>query len=197
MTFADGWVCQSCWKSNRPKDTRCYRCKTERGADKAAVAAGRERRASEVARQARVPALVSGLPATVFSWYGRLILVSGVLFLLLTPLVTSHPDAPENTLLFWLGISLGTIAAGIAMRWASGAMRTANPWAFLIALVVSVGLVGGTLWAMSLLPPGMGNPVWMRYITITVFGLSGILALVGLLFSLTGDAAEGTSGDNA
>jgi hypothetical protein len=52
--------------------------------------------------------------------------------------------------------------------------------------VVSVSLVGGTLYAMSLLPPGMGNPSWTRYVTITLFGLAGILALVGLLFSLTG-----------
>ena len=194
MTFADGWVCQSCWKPNRARDARCYRCKTERGADKATIEA--RQRALEVdaardaARRERVPDVVTVLPAAVFAWYGRLVIVGGVLSLLLTPLVLGNPDLPENGLILWLGFVLGVLAAGVAMRWASGAMRTGNPWAFALALAVSVLLAAGTLYLMNELPSGVGNPTWMRYITLGVFGMSAILAMVGLLFSLTADRSD-------
>lgn len=194
MTFADGWVCQSCWKPNRARDARCYRCRTERGADKATIEA--RQRALEVdaardaARRERVPDVVTVLPAAVFAWYGRLVIVGGVLCLLLTPLVLGNPDLPENGLILWLGFALGVLAAGVAMRWASGAMRTGNPWAFALALAVSVVLAAGTLYLMNALPSGTGNPTWMRYITLGVFGMSAILAMVGLLFSLTADRSD-------
>lgn len=194
MTFADGWVCQSCWKPNRARDARCYRCRTERGADKATIEA--RQRALEVdaardaARRERVPDVVTVLPAAVFAWYGRLVIVGGVLCLLLTPLVLGNPDLPENGLILWLGFALGVLAAGVAMRWASGAMRTGNPWAFALALAVSVVLAAGTLYLMNALPSGTGNPTWMRYITLGVFGMSAILAMVGLLFSLAADRSD-------
>jgi hypothetical protein len=188
MTFADGWVCQSCWKSNRAKDTRCYRCKAERGADKAAIEANRAQREVVATRRDRVPDIVSTLPAFVFGWYGRIALVAGVLLFLLSLTVIGNPDAPANTLPISLGFALGVIAAGIAMRWASGAMRSSSPLAFAVALIASVAIMGVSVAAMSALPAGTGNPVWTRYITIAVFGLSAILALVGLLFSLTADS---------
>jgi apolipoprotein N-acyltransferase len=196
VTFADGWVCQSCWKPNRPQDTRCYRCKTERGADKATIEARQQERKQDVTRRERVPDIVTLLPATVFAWYGRLTLLSGVLLLLLTPLILGNPEAPDGILVIWLGFAFGILAAGIAMRWASGAMRSSNPWAFALALVASVALVAMTLYAMNALPQGVGNPTWMRYILVGAFGLSAILAMVGLLFSLTGDQPEGPV-DNA
>ena len=194
MTFADGWVCQSCWKPNRARDARCYRCKTERGADKATIEARHRslevHAARDAARRERVPDVVTVLPATVFAWYGRLVIVGGVLFLLLTPLILGNPDLPGSALILWLGFALGALVAGVAMRWASGAMRTGNPWAFALALAVSVLLAAGTLYLMNALPSGVGNPTWMRYITLGVFGMSAILAMVGLLFSLSGDRAE-------
>ena len=194
MTFAEGWVCRSCWKPNRAQDSRCYRCKTARDADDATVELQRRERVEKASREERVPAAVSALPATVFAWYGRLVILGGVLFLLLTPLVLGNPEAPENTLIIWLGLAVGTLLVGFAMRWASGAMRASNPWGFVVALVVSIGAIGGTLIALSSLQ-GLGNPNWMRYATIAVFGLSGISALVGLLFSLTGDSPSGPTAD--
>ena len=41
VTFADGWICKACWKSNRPQDPVCYRCKTPQDADDATVDAQR------------------------------------------------------------------------------------------------------------------------------------------------------------
>ena len=191
MAFDDGWVCRSCWKPNRPGDTRCYRCKTERDADRQTVEARRTELVTAKqrleARQSSAAGIAGVLPAAVFAWYGRLALIGGVLFLLLTPLVISRPNAPPNTVPLWVGLAIGTIAVGAGMRWASGAMRVANPWGFVAGLVISVGFAAFTIYALGTLPVGVGNPNWMRYVSIGVFGLSAILALVGLLYSLRED----------
>ena len=190
MTFVDGWVCQSCWKSNRPRDARCYRCRTPRGADKTEIEAARARREADERKASRVPDLVVALPAAVFKWYGRLLLGSALLFLLLTPLVLGNPDAPENTLQIWLAFVIGALVAALAIRWASGAMRARNPWAFVVGLVVSLAVIGVNLVAMRFLPGGGAQPIVTRYVTLAIFGFSAVLALVGLLFSLRGDPEE-------
>jgi hypothetical protein len=40
MAFAGGWICRSCWSSNRGSDLRCYRCKAERTAEDQTVTLG-------------------------------------------------------------------------------------------------------------------------------------------------------------
>jgi hypothetical protein len=191
MAFADGWVCRACWKPNRAKDNRCYRCKTERDADTATVEARRVEQKVEAKRRERVPVFVLALPSNVFAWYGRIMLIGGIFSLLLTPLVLSYPDSPPNTLLIWLGYCAAVIAIALAMRWAAMAMHSSNPWAFVVALVVSLAAIGSNLYAMSVLPPDFGNPDWIRLIFIGVFGFSAVLALVGLIFSLRSvDEAE-------
>lgn len=187
MTFVDGWVCQSCWKSNRPRDARCYRCRTPRGADQAEIEAARVRREAEVRRASRVPDLVVALPAEVFKWYGRLLLLSAILFLLGTPVVLSNPDAPSEILPVWIGFVAIAFVLAFAVRWASNAMRSSNPWAFVVGLVVSLFVIGVNVLAMRILPAGGDQPLWFRYVIITIFGFSAILALVGLLFSLRAD----------
>jgi len=184
MTFADGWVCRACWKPNRAQDDRCYRCKTERDADKATVEARRVEQRVDAKRRERVPVIVLALPSSVFAWYGRILLVGGIISLLSTPVVLSYPDNPPNTLLVWLGYCAAVIAIALAMRWSSMAMHSSNPWAFVVALVVSVAATGTLLLAMSVLPPDVGTPNWLRFVFIGVFGFSGVLALVGLIFSL-------------
>ena len=44
-----------------------------------------------------------------------------------------------------------------------------------------------TFYALSNLPAGTGSPNWSRYVAIVAFSISGVLALVGLLYSLRDD----------
>ena len=71
MTFADGWVCQACWKSNRPKDPVCYRCKTPRDADDATVEATRAAAEAKVEQPEAVPDVVVAVPVVIFRSYAR------------------------------------------------------------------------------------------------------------------------------
>ena len=59
----------------------------------------------------------------VFAWFGRPMQVGGVLFSCLTLLVAINPQAPELAWLTWLALSVAIFVAGIAMPWASRAMR--------------------------------------------------------------------------
>ena len=191
MVSVEGWICRSCWKPNRTGAARCYHCKTERAADEQTVEARRrelaDKRANFERRQDSAAGVVGVLPATVFRWYGRLMTLGGVLYLFLVPFVLMDSRDPLLGVAVVGGIGLGAIALGAAMRWASGAMRTANPWGFVVGLVISVVAVLFTFYALSNLPVGTGNPNWMRFVSIGVFSISGILALVGLLYSLRGD----------
>lgn len=74
----------------------------------------------------------------------------------------------------------------IAVRWSSGGMRSSNTWAFVIGVVISLGIIALNLVPVTLLPAGQGPPNWYRDIVIMVFGFSAILAMVGLPFSLRG-----------
>ena len=184
MTFADGWVCRACWKPNRARDNRCYRCKTERDADTATVEERRREQRVQEKRRERVPVAVLALPSKVFAWYGRIMIIGAFFLLLLTPLVLSYPNSPPNTLLIWLGYCAVAFVIALAMRWASIAMHSSNPWAFVVALLVSLGAIGTNLYAMSVLPPNIGAPNLLRVFYIAVFGFAGVLAFVGLVFAL-------------
>jgi len=73
------------------------------------------------------------------------------------------------------------------MRWASGGMRESNPWAFALALVLSIGFAAMTLYVLGSIGATGGLAYWERIGAIVLFGLSAILALVGLLYSLQRD----------
>src|SRR5215210_444883 len=65
MTFRDGWICKACWKSNRPQDPYCLRCRTPRDADEAAVEAARAAKEAAAARPEAVPDIVVALPVVI------------------------------------------------------------------------------------------------------------------------------------
>ena len=189
MAFAGGWICRSCWSSNRGSDTRCYRCKTERTADDATVRTSRTARTIEEARremrQARVPALVSVWPSAVFAWYARVSLVVAVLAGLLTVAAVMSPVTPRDRIPYWIAVPAVLVLASFAFRWASRGMRTSNPWAFVVGLAVSVLAAWASLTALGSAPRSVNDVPVTRYITIAIWGLSSLFAIIGLLYSLT------------
>ena len=191
MAFAGGWICRSCWSSNRGSDARCYRCKTERGADDATVTVSRTARNVEEARremqQARVPALVALWPSIVFGIYAWLEFIGAVLLAILTVLVALSPSAARDpmALPILIGVIVALVLFGMAMRWVSRGMRRSNPWAFAVGLVLSLLAAGSSLVALTVLPPEMRTD-WTIYADLLIFGPAAILALIGLLYSLTG-----------
>ena len=78
MTFADGWTCRACWKSNRPQDEVCYRCKTPRNADEGEIEARRAAAAAAAERPEKVPDIVVALPVVIFRGYSRAWIRGGI-----------------------------------------------------------------------------------------------------------------------
>jgi hypothetical protein len=189
MAFAGGWICRSCWSSNRGSDTRCYRCKTERLAEDATVTTSRTARTVEEARremrQARVPALVSLWPSAIFAWYARASYVFAILTGILTVLAVMSPVTPRDRIPYWTAVPVIFVVAGSAFRWASRGMRTSNPWAFVVGLAVSVLAAWASLTALGTAPSSATDAPVTRYITIAIWGLSSLFAIIGLLYSLT------------
>jgi hypothetical protein len=73
VTFADGWTCKACWKSNRPKDQVCYRCKTPRDADDATVEATRAAAEARAERPEAVPDAPGVFNPTAVRWLSTIV----------------------------------------------------------------------------------------------------------------------------
>jgi len=193
MTMPGAWICRSCWNTNRPGDRRCYRCHTPRTADDLPIQGARP---GDVAPRAiddpgAVIGIMVALPSIVFRWISRIYLLGGVVFLGITVLIVINPRAPELAWLLAAGAAGAMFVLAFATRWASSAMRDRNPWAFAVALVLSIGIAGLSLYALNTFPAGTGNPNPMRYATIVIGGLTAIFAAVGLLLSLaSGDDVQ-------
>jgi len=185
-------MCLTCWKTNRPSDRRCYRCHTPRTADDATI--GPRRGAAEPLPASKDAGdaldLLVALPAIVFSWFWRLYLLGGILYLGIMLLIANNDQAPPFAWVPAAVVAGSAFLLGFVMRWASRAMRARNPWAYMTALAVSLGIGGFTWYALNNFPAGTGNPDWMRYATLAIFGFTALLAAVGLLLSLVGDDGQ-------
>jgi len=191
MTIDGGWICRTCWKTNRPSDRRCYRCHTPRTADDATIGSQRGAKPLPASKDAGDALdLLVALPAVVFSWFWRLYVLGGILFLGLSVLIAINDRAPQFAWVPAAGVAGGAFLLAVVMRWASSAMRARNPWAYFTALAVSLGIGGFTWYALNNLPAGTGNPDWMRYATLAIFGFTALLAAVGLMLSLAGDDGQ-------
>ena len=187
MAIDGAWMCRACWKTNRPQDTRCYRCHTRRDADQATIDRRRGMSGAPMAKddaRGMLEVLLS-LPAVVFSFFWRLNVLGGILFLVLAALFAVSADGHLAALVA-LGFAAGTFLLAILMRWTSGAMRERNLWGWVVGLVVSLTYAGVELWGLQALPKGTGNPMWEAVAVIVVFGLAALLAALGLLFQLAG-----------
>jgi hypothetical protein len=181
MTFADGWVCRACWKSNRPQDPVCYRCKTPRDADEAQV---EERRAAAAARAEQpevVPDIVVALPVVIFRSYAR-VWKRGGLGMLAVPLLLAFGGVTDLTwLLFSGGFAVGLVLFGFGAAEVSDGMRDREVWAFVAGAVMSVMAAIGSVLAFDVFVPGLVNPTAVRWVSVIVFGGAGLAAVAGLV----------------
>ena len=151
MTFADGWICKACWKSNRPQDPICYRCKTPRDADDEAVKATRAAADARAEQPEAVPDVVVALPVVIFRSYARVWQRGG------------------------FGV-LGFLAVEVAEE-----MRNREVWAFVVGIVISIVAVISSVLAVNVLAPGLFDPTAVRWLSAIVFGGAGLAAAAGLL----------------
>jgi hypothetical protein len=181
MTFADGWTCRACWKSNRPQDPLCYRCGTPREADEAEVEA---RRAASVARTEQpeaVPDIVVALPVVIFRSYAR-VWMRGGLGLLALPLLLAFGGVTDVTwFLFTGGFAAGLVIFGVAAGEVSEGMRDREVWAFVAGVVMSVVAVIGSVLAFQVFAGDLISPTAIRWVSVLVFGGAGVAAIAGLV----------------
>jgi hypothetical protein len=181
MTFADGWICKACWKSNRPQDPVCYRCKTPRDADDAAVKAQREAAAAKAERPEAVPDIVVALPVVIFRGYSRVWLRGGMGVMVLLLLLVFGGVTDVGYLLLTGGLGAGLIIFGILAGEVSDAMRNREAWAFAVGIGLSVVAVIGSVLAFSIWAPDLVNPAGIRIGSLVVFGGAGLAAIAGLV----------------
>lgn len=190
MTFADGWTCRACWKSNRQQDPVCFRCKTPRDADEAQI---EERQAASAARAAtpeKVPDLLVALPVVIFRSYSRVWIRAGLGVLGLLALFAFGGVTDIGWLALTGGMGAGLIVIGFLAGEVSDAMRNREAWAFVIGAGLSVVAVVGSVLAFEILAPGLANPTAIRWGSVIVFGGAGVAAIAGLVLLFTRRDAE-------
>jgi hypothetical protein len=181
VTFADGWICKTCWKSNRPQDPVCYRCKTPPDADEAEVEARRAAAAARAQQPEVVPDIVVALPVVIFRGYSRVWLRGGMGVIGLLVLLALGGVTDVGYLLLTGGLGAGLIVFGILAGEVSDAMRNREVWAFLVGVGLAVvGMIGSVL-TFQVLAPDLFNPTGIRVGSIVVFGGAGLAAIVGLV----------------
>jgi hypothetical protein len=181
VTFADGWVCRACWKSNRPQDLVCYRCKTPRDADEATVDAQRAQAESKTEQPEAVPDIVVALPVVIFRSYARVWQRGGFVVLGFLILIAIGGVTDSGYLLLTAGLGAGLIISGILAGEVAEEMRNCEVWAFLVGIVISVVAVISSVLAVTILAPDLFNPTAVRWVSVIVFGGAGLAAAAGLV----------------
>jgi hypothetical protein len=185
MTFADGWICKACWKSNRPQDPVCYRCKTPRDADEAAVEAQRAAAAARAETPEVVPDIVVALPVVIFRGYSRVWLRGGMAVMAFLLLLVFGGVTDVGYLLLTGGMGAGLIVFGLLAGEVSDAMRNREAWAFVTGVGLSVVAMIGSVLAFSIWAPDLVNPTGIRVASLVVFGGAGAAAIAGLVMMFT------------
>ena len=181
MTFADGWTCRACWKSNRPQDVRCYRCKVPRDADDGAIADHRAEVAARAEKPEAVPDIVVALPVVIFRGYSRVWLRGGMVVLLLLAFLVFGGVTDVGYIVLTGGLGVGLIVFGFVAGEVADAMRNREPWSFAIGTGMSVVAVVGSVYAFEMLGPGLFDPTAIRWASVIVFGGAALAAMAGLV----------------
>jgi hypothetical protein len=181
VTFADGWICKTCWKSNRPRDPVCYRCKTPPDADEAEVEARRAAAAARAEKPEAVPDIVVALPVVIFRGYSRVWLRGGMGVIGLLVLLALSGVTDVGYLLLTGGLGAGLIVFGILAGEVSDAMRNREVWAFVAGVGLAVAGMIGSIVTFQVLAPDLVNPTGIRVGSIVVFGGAGLAAIAGLV----------------
>jgi hypothetical protein len=181
MTFVDAWICRACWKPNRQQDAICYRCKTPRDADEAAVEARLAAAAARAEQPETVPDLVVALPVVIFRGYSKAWLRGGFVVLGFLLLLVFGGLTDVGYLLLSGGMGIGLIAVGFMAGEVSDAMRNREAWAFAVGIGLAVVGAVGSVFAFEMLGPGLFSPTAIRWVSLIVFGGAGLAAAAGLV----------------
>lgn len=185
MTFVDAWICKACWKPNRQQDPICYRCKTPRDADEAAIEARRAAAAARAERPEAVPDIVVALPVVIFRGYSRVWLRSGFFVLAFLALLVFGGVTDIGYIVLTGGLGTGLIVVGLLAGEVADAMRNREVWAFVVGVGLSVVAVIGSVVAFEVLAPDLVNPAGIRIGSLIVFGGAGVAAIAGLVLLVT------------
>ena len=184
MTFADGWTCRACWKSNRQQDPVCYRCRTPRDADEAQIEE-RKAAAEAAATPEKVPDLLVALPVVIFRSYSKAWIRGGLGVLGILAFLVFGGVTDIGYLALTGGMGAGLIVIGFLSGEVSDAMRNREAWAFVIGAGLSVVAVIGSVAAFEILAPGLADPTAIRWGSVIVFGGAGVAAIAGLVLLVT------------
>ena len=179
MPFTAGdWICQSCWKSNRPHDELCYRCRTPRSAGK-----GNGGSAASIRGDHLIPPVLVTLPAAFLRVYAVFSLLSVgfiVLLLILSLLAVASPAGSG-----WLNVvaALVLLVIQVAIIWglfaAARAITEHRRWGYVVGLVMTVpSAVAGVTALVAV--PGLMELEWVA--PLSWFGIAyyGVLALLSV-----------------
>jgi hypothetical protein len=181
MVFADGWTCQVCWKSNRPQDAACYRCKSPRGLTQDEAEAERKAMAARAERPEVVPDLVVAFPVVIFRGYAKAWRRGGLVVLGLLALEVFGGVTNVGALLITGALGFGLLACGFAAGEVIEGMRGREVWAFIFGIGLSIIGVIGSISAFQILAPGLIHPTAVRWGSVVVFGGAGVAAAAGLV----------------
>ena len=183
MTFVDAWICKACWKPNRQQDPICYRCKTPRDADEAAIEAQRAAAAARAERPEVVPDIVVALPVVIFRGYSRVWLRSGFFVLGFLALLVFGGVTDVGYIVLTGGLGTGLIVVGLLAGEVSDAMRNREVWAFIVGVGLAVVGLIGSVTAFEMFAPGLVSPTAIRWGSVLVFGGAGAAAMAGLVLT--------------
>jgi hypothetical protein len=142
MTFADGWTCRACWKSNRQQDPVCYRCKTPRDADEAQIEERKAAAEAAAATPEKVPDLLVALPVVIFRSYSRVWVRGGLGVLGILAFLVFGGVTDIGYLALTGGMGAGPIVIGSVMAFEILAPGLANPTAIRWGSVIVFGGAG-------------------------------------------------------
>jgi cell shape-determining protein MreD len=182
VTFTDGWVCKACWKSNRPQDPVCYRCKTPRDADDETVEAQRAAAEARVEQPEAIPDAVVAVPVVIFRSYARVWQRGGFVVVGFMALLAFGGVTDVGYLLLTGSLGAGLIVSGFLAVEVAEEVRNREAWAFAVGIVISVVAVVSSVFAVDVLAPGVFDPTAVRWVSAIVFGGAGLAAAAGLVF---------------
>jgi hypothetical protein len=193
-----GWICRACWKSNRPGDDRCYRCKTPREAQ-VEVAPGslKEQTAPGYTMRGRMDtnlsllAMLVAWPMWLSGWLG---IIGGVLAGIGGALSLIGGDS-ENALLSVFGGAL-VIVLGAFVIFIARSVRRYARWAYVIAAVGYLLPSAPALLGIVEVPAGVVVPDWylnVQTVLAIIYLVLGLGAVFLLITSFIRQGDEGTS----
>jgi len=186
VTFAGGWLCKVCWKSNLQEDRDCFRCGTPRDADDEEVEARRADLAAAAAWPDERPDIFIALPVVIFRGYAWVWQRGGIGMMVLVLLIASVGVTDPGYLVLTGGLGVGIFVGGVLAGEVSEGMHDREVSAFVLGIVLAfVGVIGWVL-AFETLAPDLASLAAVRWGSVLLFGGAGIAAIAGLLLLYLG-----------